>query len=49
MNGLAPSYLAELVKPRKRDGLLRQNYAPTVDRANTAPRHDKEMSKNFFK
>ena len=30
MNGLAPSYLAELVKPRKRDGRLRQNYAPTL-------------------
>ena len=30
MNGLAPSYLAELVQPRKRDGRLRQNYAPTL-------------------
>ena len=25
--GLAPSYLAELAQPRKRDGRLRQNYA----------------------
>ena len=30
INGLAPSYLAELVQPRKRDGRLRQNYAPTL-------------------
>ena len=30
INGLAPSYLAELVQPQKRDGRLRQNYAPTV-------------------
>ena len=30
MNDLAPSYVAELVKPRKRDGRLRQNYAPTL-------------------
>ena len=30
MNGLAPSYLAKLVQPRKRDGCLRQNYAPTL-------------------
>ena len=29
MNGLAASYLAELVQLRKRDGRLRQNYAPT--------------------
>ena len=31
INGLPPSYLAELVQPRKRDGRLRQNYAPTLD------------------
>jgi len=30
MNGLAPSHLAELVQPRKRDGRLRQDYAPTL-------------------
>ena len=30
MNGLAPSYLVELVHPRTRDGRLRQNYAPTL-------------------
>ena len=30
INGLAPSYLAKLVQPRKRDGRLRQNYAPTL-------------------
>ena len=30
ISGLAPSYLAELVQPRKRDGRLRQNYAPTL-------------------
>ena len=30
MYGLAPSYLAELVHPRTRDGRLRQNYAPTL-------------------
>ena len=35
MNGLAPSYLAELVKPRKRDGRLRQNYAPTLHQGMT--------------
>ena len=28
MNGL--SYMAELVKPQKRDGRLRQNYVPTL-------------------
>ena len=33
--GLAPSYLAELVKPRKRDGRLRQNYAPTLHQGMT--------------
>ncbi|KAK2174588.1 hypothetical protein NP493_790g00006 [Ridgeia piscesae] len=30
INGLAPSYLAEITQPRKRDGRLRQNYAPTL-------------------
>ena len=35
MNGLAPSYLAEPVKPRKRDGRLRQNYAPTLHQGMT--------------
>ena len=30
ISGWAPSYLAELVQPRKRDGRLRQNYAPTL-------------------
>ena len=30
ISGLAPSFLAELVQPRKRDGRLRQNYAPTL-------------------
>ena len=35
MNGLAPSYLAELVKPRKRDRRLRQNYAPTLHQGMT--------------
>ena len=35
MNGLAPSYLAELVQPRKRDGRLRQNNAPTLHQAIT--------------
>ena len=30
INGLTPSYLAELFQPRKRDGRLRQNYAPTL-------------------
>ena len=30
MNGLAPSYLVELVHSRTRDGRLRQNYAPTL-------------------
>ena len=30
ISGLAPSYLAELVQQRKRDGRLRQNYAPTL-------------------
>ena len=35
MNGLAPSYLAEPVKPRKRDGRLCQNYAPTLHQGMT--------------
>ena len=30
IGGLTPSVLAELVQPRKRDGRLRQNYAPTL-------------------
>ena len=30
MNGLAPSYLVELIHPRTRDGCLRQNYTPTL-------------------
>ena len=30
MNGLAPSYLAELVQLRKRDGRLRQNCGSTL-------------------
>ena len=30
INGLAMSYLAELVQPRKRGGSLCQNYAPTL-------------------
>ena len=30
INGLPPSDLAELVQSRKRDGRLRQNYAPTL-------------------
>ena len=30
ISGLAPSYLAELFQPRKRDGRLRQNYVPTL-------------------
>ena len=30
ISGLARSYLAELVQRRKRDGRLRQNYAPTL-------------------
>ena len=30
ISGLALSYLTELVQPRKRDGRLRQNYAPTL-------------------
>ena len=29
ISGLAPSYVVELVQPRKRDGSLHQNYAPT--------------------
>ena len=30
MNCLAPSYLAELFQPRKRNGCLRQNYEPIL-------------------
>ena len=30
ISDLAPSYLAELVQPRKRDGRQRQNYVPTL-------------------
>ena len=30
ISGLAPTYLAELVQPRKRDGRPRQDYAPLL-------------------
>ena len=33
ISGLSPSYLAALVQPRKRDGRLRQNDAPTLHQA----------------
>ena len=35
INGLAPSYLAEFVKPRKRDGRQRQNHMPTLHQSMT--------------
>ena len=35
ISGLAPSYLAELIQPRKCDRRLRQNYAPTMHRGIT--------------
>ena len=37
INGLAPSYVAELAQPRKRDGRLRQNYAATLHQGITKP------------
>ncbi|KAK2168477.1 hypothetical protein NP493_1227g00028 [Ridgeia piscesae] len=35
ISGLAPSYLAQLVQQRKRDGRLRHNYAPTLHKGTT--------------
>ena len=57
MKGLAPSYLAELFQPRKRDGRLRQNYAPTLHQGITkrcigdsefAPRQWNELPVNIL-